>query len=159
LPKASLPADLPGIMRDPEMLGAYNILMEGARAGKSFEWAQAKGLDYGLKLPEKFRAQYYHLAKAPVISAENPGSNPGRKPSPVVEDYMKGTKTGYDKAGGTTLSVPETRFSSPRGGAGTTGTNQNFGTGSIVINVTTVDEEAVMGALDARVKDEAPAEQ
>jgi hypothetical protein len=66
--------------------------------------------------------------------------------------------TGHGNPSGTNPGVPKGGFSSPRGGAGNPGINQNFGTGSIVINVTTVDEKAVMDALDTRVKDEVPAE-
>ncbi|MEE9456744.1 MAG: hypothetical protein V3W11_06310 [bacterium] len=52
----------------------------------------------------------------------------------------------------------ETGFWSAQG-AGASGISQNFGASSIVINQTPVDQEAVMRALDTRVKDEVPAEQ
>ncbi|MGD8719146.1 MAG: hypothetical protein PVH29_10040 [Candidatus Zixiibacteriota bacterium] len=81
------------------------------------------------------------------------------KTLPVIQDYMNNFTADRSAVGASALTIGNGGFSSPMGGVTPSGYSQNFATGSIIINQTPVDEQAIIQALGARVQNEVPAEQ
>jgi hypothetical protein len=151
--------DIPGSEEQREFEGVYPVAMiRGPGGGNT-------GISAG-----RIRDQYESLAKgfrnlwSNVTSEGQPQGEGGFWPSFAGPSLSSQGALGSTFLRGNAYGKPYGNYAGPGDGqrasrpSGPTGTGQTFGTGSIVINQTPVDEQAIMQAICNRVKDEIPAE-